>query len=345
MKSIYTLTLLFLFTSCAGPSSPFGSNILITSNYDLSKVKNAKSNERLKIEAFPKNLLYHTNFDLKVKINNADGFDHNIRYDIVYNGKKLERWWDSESIEINKERTEAKINFKNISLLPGLKNEIVFLYYPSNSSDPIAYEFKGPECNFSNHEPIKNLSEFDVDPKLTHYINFISKKYEINPSLLASLVAQESSFNSNAVSISRAVGLTQVTPIANKDIRIEKNEWKSYPDSDKLSYLNLKYKIYRGVINKKNDWRLDKHKSLEGGALYLKQLSNFWNLEKNKKLLSTKFNRMTKTDIILASYNSGASRVKRSIKKHNTNWIWSKELNEARKYVMNIKSYCHKFKK
>ena len=106
--------------------------------------------------------------------------------------------------------------------------------------DGAAYEFKGPECNFSNHEVIKNLSEFNVDPKLTQYINFISKKYEINPSLLASLVAQESSFNSKAVSISRAVGLTQVTPIANKDIRIEKNEWKSYPDSDKLSYLNLK---------------------------------------------------------------------------------------------------------
>ena len=110
------------------------------------------------------------------------------------------------------------------------------------------------------------------------------------------------------------------------------------------SYLNLKYKIFRGVINKNNDWRLDKYKSLEGGAVFLRQLTDYWETEKNLKLLESQFKNIPKTDIILASYNSGAHRVKRNIKKHNKEWIWSKELNEARKYVMNIKSYCYQFK-
>ena len=50
------------------------------------------------------------------------------------------------------------------------------------------------------------------------------------------------------------------------------------------------------------------------------------------------------TDILLASYNSGAYRVKKSIIKNKEEWLFDKSLNEARKYVMNIKSYCHSFK-
>lgn len=162
--------------------------------------------------------------------------------------------------------------------------------------------------------------------------------------MLASLVAQESSFNHKAVSVSRAIGLTQVTPIASKDISLQKKEWVTYPTSDKLSYLKLKYKVFRGDINSKNDWRLDRYKSLEGGAIFLKQLSNYWESKKSTRFLNKHFKSIPKTDIILASYNSGANRVRRNIGKHKANWIWSKELNEARKYVMNIKSYCHQFK-
>jgi hypothetical protein len=344
MKSISFILFLFVNISCAGPTSPFGSSVLITSDYDLSNTTSLKNNNRIEINSYPKNLLYHTNFNLKLKIKNKLGFDKNFKYSLVYNGKKLNRWWESESIEMNSKRTEASINFQNISLLPGLKNDIVFLYYPRNNEKPLSYKFKGPECDLTKHEIVKSISKFKVNEKTINYINHISKKYNINPSLLTSLVAQESSFNSNAVSTSRAIGLTQVTPIADKDIRVKKTNWPTYPDSEKISYLNLKYKVFRGDINKLNDWRLDKYKSLEGGALFLRKLSDYWNKKKNIKLLESKFKDIPKTDIILASYNSGASRVKRNIKKYNKDWIWSDELGEARKYVMNIKSYCHTFK-
>jgi membrane-bound lytic murein transglycosylase MltF len=175
-------------------------------------------------------------------------------------------------------------------------------------------------------------------------MNSVAKFRNINPILLASLVAQESSFNPKAVSIARAVGLTQVTPIADHDIRSIDPTLKSYPHSSKLTYLDLKYKIFRGIINEKNDWRLNEEKSLEGGAIYLEWLKGYWTNQKNKEFLSRYLTNIKETDIILASYNSGATRVRNNIIRLKNNWLQSNQLGEAKKYVYNIKSYCNDFK-
>lgn len=338
------LTLLFL-SSCAGPTTPFGSNVFISNDYEVPKSSNMGQSEMIKMESFPEKKIYHSNFNLKIKIKNPYGFKPNFRYQIVYNGHLLNRWWKSETIELNKNKTEAIISFQNLSLLPGLRNNIQFLYYESENSDPIVYAFSGPECSITNYQMIGETHPFELKSSFLETIEAKSKENHINPSLLAALVAQESSFNAKAVSTSRAVGLTQVTPLADSDIRMQKKEWESYPNSSKLSYINLKYKIYTGVINDKNDWRLDKNKSVEGGAIYLNQLQEFWNSEHNLNFLHNHFESIPMTEIILASYNSGPTRVKRNIKKLKKDWIWSQELNEARKYVMNIKSYCYQFKK
>ena len=175
-------------------------------------------------------------------------------------------------------------------------------------------------------------------------INSIAQRKDLNPLLFASLVAQESSFNPKAVSIARAVGLTQVTPIADNDIRSVDSSFVSYPNTNKISYIDLKYKIYRGIINKDNDWRLNEVKSLKGGSIYLKQLKDYWETSRNSLFLKNKLSKINQADIVLASYNSGATRVRRNISKHKDKWLNSKELIEARKYVSNIKSYCNDFK-
>ena len=63
-----------------------------------------------------------------------------------------------------------------------------------------------------------------------------------------------------------------------------------------------------------------------------------------KEILSDAFaDDIPTTDILLASYNSGAYRVKKSIIKNKKEWLFDDSLHEARKYVMNIKSYCYSF--
>jgi hypothetical protein len=342
------MTCLLIF-SCAGPTSPFGASI-VPGDKDAKELNNniqramAKVDE-VSIESIPKHKIYHQNFNLSFIVKNKNGLREPFQYNIVYNGEIVFRWLKSEEIIFNKDKTEAKVIFKNLSLLPGLRNEISFLYYDKDNHAPMYYDLGEPECSYKDIERLTHLSPFTEKEYLIKEINSIAKNNTLNPILLASLVAQESSFKRKAVSIARAVGLTQVTPIADSDIRMIDPSFKSYPDSKKLSYLDLKYKIFRGIINEKNDWRLNEKQSLRGGAIYLGHLVNYWNNEYNKDFLDKNLKAHKTTDIVLASYNSGASRVKRNIGKHKDKWIWSNELGEARKYVNNIKSYCHQFNK
>lgn len=347
MKQLVLLVLnLLILCSCAGPTSPFGSNIFITNEYSVVNDRKPQSAalKNIKVESSPANKIYHTPFTLKIKVANNNDIISNFHYEIIYNGQKLERWWETESISFNPSKTVATIEFKNIFLRPGLKNNIDFHFYLNKNSKPYIYSFAGPQCNLEYQENITQMDQFKKHTMYLPVINTMALKYNINPYLLAGLVAQESSFNPKAVSWAKALGLTQVTPLANIDIISKKKDWKYYPNIQKTSYPILKYKIYKGIINASNDWRLDKSKSLEGGTLYIEQLLNYWSLSNNQKLLEKTFTDIPLTDILLASYNSGPTRVKNNIKKMQKDWLWSTELNEARKYVMNIKSYCHQFK-
>lgn len=244
---------------------------------------------------------------------------------------------------ISSNRKNAIIEFNQLSLIPGVKNDITFLFYPNKNATPLSYKFQDPNCQLNYQGPLSFRQNFSRGYIYAQQINTSSGLHNINSHLLASLVVQESSFNPKAVSWAKALGLTQITPLANKDIQKIKPNWKSYPNLATMSYPAIRYKIYRGYINHENDWRLNARKSLEGGALYLHELISYWNKKENKKILKSTFNNIPLTGIVLASYNSGASRVKRNVIRKKENWLWAKELKEARKYVMNIKSYCHQF--
>ena len=137
---------------------------------------------------------------------------------------------------------------------------------------------------------------------------------------------------------------TITTPIANKEVIMFKNDWPVDKRINNMNYLQIKSRILARKINHKTDWRLDTHKSIEGGIIYLKELKKYWTKKSSVKLLNQTFKRdIPWTDILLASYNSGAYRVKKSIKRNKRSWLQDQELQEAKKYVKNIKSYCHAF--
>ena len=150
-----------------------------------------------------------------------------------------------------------------------------------------------------------------------------------------------------AVSSSRALGLTQITPIASIEIEKIKENWPSNIETRNIPRRKLEQLILEKQVNHNNDWRLDSEKSIEGGVLYLQYLENLWkkapysefmfNLNdesiKNKEMLS----------IILASYNSGQRRVLNAIKEKDKEYMDAMNLKAAKEYVRKIFSYCNYF--
>lgn len=331
--------MLFIFVSCAGPSTPFGASVLIDNKFELK----TRIDHGIEISSHPKRQYFNSPFNLKLKIKDPDFDKKTFSYEVLYNGKKLERWWRAEEIKFpTKKQDYIEVSFDHLSLLPGQNNEITFLYYNRNRS-PVSYKFQTPSCDFPQDNNYK-VEGFKISSKIKNHIDEGSRKYNQNPALVAALIAQESSFNPKAVSFARALGLTQITSTASREIHKTKLLGRTYPTFERMSLLEIKTALYRETINKKNDWRLDEGKSIEGGLVYLNYLKRYWSSPRSKKILKTVFdNNIPTNDIILASYNSGAARVKQNILKRKQDWLTGRKLKEARKYVMNINSYCWKF--
>lgn len=340
IKAGLIFTTLWL-SGCAGPATPFGSHLSVLPDF-APKVPTSSSGAA--ISSYPENQLYHSPFDLTLQIEDKRPIEKTFRYEILYNGKRIDRWYRGEKIVFDsKDPRKAQIIFEDLSLIPGRENKITFLYYSGPSTVPTSYTFGPPACHFRKAKKLVSLGPFGSKNSQISTIEAVANESAINPTLLAALVAQESGFNPQAISWAKAVGLTQVTSLANKEIMILRPDWQYDPKVEKQSFLQFKTNVLAGNINSKNDWRLDRLKSLEGGAIYLNLLEEYWKKEDAQGALKVFNDRPPLTDILLASYNSGAYRVKKSILRQKQNWLKSNELNEARKYVMNIKSFCYAF--
>lgn len=348
MKNVLVLLTFMIFVGCAGPTNPFGSQVWINSKYEKLPHEHREKTAHIntQISAFPQTKLYHTPYDLIVQITDESGVPKDFRYQVLYNGKILENWWKTEKIQFDSQNPHiVNIVFKNLSLLPERENDIQILYYRSIGAIPVVYKLSPPKCSMDEILKIGSLGDFEKKKTINKdIIENLAIENQVNPTLIAGLIAQESAFNPRAISWAKAVGLTQVTPIANKEIISEKSDWPVDNRISEMNYLQLKTRIYMDKINQDTDWRLDEEKSLEGGILFIKRLKNYWSQKKTVTLLKKVFkNNIPWTDIILASYNSGAYRVKKSIKRNHKSWLQDKELKEARKYVRKIRSYCYAF--
>ena len=102
-----------------------------------------------------------------------------------------------------------------------------------------------------------------------------------------------------------------------------------------------------GEIHDGKEWRLDPEKSLLGGMTYVEYLQRYWALPNNQALLDGLDGDRDHnlTQLILASYNSGAARVKRAVKTMNNDWQKHQSLREAVKYLKRVSSYCFHYAK
>jgi hypothetical protein len=342
MKILELFSILFILASCAGPTTPFGGDIFIGQEFTIDM---HYTGHNIQIDSTPGQQYYNSPYDLKIKLLDPNFRISDFNYEIIYNNKKLNRWFKTEEITFPPKKTDPIIiTFKNLSILPGNINKIGFLYYPVGSKYPVTYNLKIPECFKDFKDQKLHITPFNISTNLMTNIKNLSDKYQYNSSLVAALIAQESSFNPNAVSYAKALGLTQVTPTAATEIKRFKKDWEIYPGFSKIPLSDIKDHLADKTINKTNDWRLNQRKSIEGGIVYLNYINSYWSTPDKKEILADTFSdEIPEIDILLASYNSGAYRVKKSILKNKKEWLFDNGLKEARKYVMNIKSYCYAF--
>ncbi|WP_034732800.1 lytic transglycosylase domain-containing protein [Bacteriovorax sp. Seq25_V] len=351
-----TFILPILFTSCAGPTNPFGSetiSMFLKSEQDkvddykkLSRSPAQEEENKVQITFYPEKQNWHDNHDVYVIIKSSKKqlLPQNLR--LFWNHKDITTSFKGIREVIFEDKLNMIIKIKDIRLLPFQDNDITAYYMDSESGIVSSTEYQKPECLLKEESNIVNTDPFNVKQSFINLVRTESEKANINPNLLIALIAQESGFNPKAVSYAKAIGLTQVTELANKHILDEHRRWKSDSRIKKLPVPIIRALIELGKINEKNEWRLDRKKSVIGGIEYIKYLENYWkgNITLIERVYGTNFNQeQVLTDLILASYNSGPFRIKTRLIKDGRAWKQSKSILEARKYVGKIKSYCNHF--
>ncbi len=326
----------FLVQSCAGPINPFGSELLPKTASYLPK-NNINDNE-LKIKITPDRQNLHDAHQLELKITSKDEPVVPNDLVVVWNGEDITNSF-KKVIDYSYNQTTSTFKLRNFRLISSEDHELEF--YIKHKGQVYYKKYQLPECNIYSKEFVSETGSFEVSRDLVNVIQQTALVHDINPSLLTGLIAAESSFKPTAVSSAKAIGLTQVTNLGHLEIQKSFPDWKIDKRTKRFPASVIKALVKINEIDSSDDWRLNKKKSILGGTNYLLFLKDYW----EKKALSFKIGTGEMTDLILASYNSGAARVKNAFKRNPRNWKKSKNLVEANKYIKRISSYCYHFSK
>ncbi|MCB0420017.1 MAG: transglycosylase SLT domain-containing protein [Bdellovibrionales bacterium] len=340
-----------LLVACVGPATPFGSidslNVVKSEAKGRSSMTTVDELQPL-IEFYPDRQVLHGYSQFAIRIQDpfqiAD--EHSLR--VTYDGVDIsERFLEGSTPVLEEGRRAITYKWDRLRLPPHRTNKIEFAYLNEKGQAKAYAEYELPDCNMLSVEKIRNTAPFTPHPKMISYLEYWGNEYSYSPTLVAGLVAQESAFNPQAVSWAKAVGLTQVTPLAADEISKKFEDWPRSKNIRRLPASLLKSWIRMGKISSEEDWRLDPERSIQGGYEYLRYLHSYWHKPVNSQVITSIYGKSQErlTEVILASYNSGAYRVKSALKSLGPNYLMSGDLNEARVYVGKVSSYCYHFAK
>lgn len=319
-------------------------------NYRGPSSLNDRIEDEVSMNFFPKRQNFHMTTEFSVSIRDMKTIPDNAELNLFYNGTNVTTSWLKRSkISYNEDHKVMKIHFQGIKLLAQKNHNITVSYQRNRQSQPVTKKYMAPSCSLAALEPLGDLEPFQSKQhRYRHLIEGISAQESVNPSLVAGLIAQESAFNPMAVSYAKAIGLTQVTRGASTHVLETYNDYPTYPDLHTYPVPLIKTMILSGQVNPKNEWRLNPRTSIRGGITYLKFVEDYWLADHAHQLILQSYPNEFDVenildDLILASYNSGPYRVKKALKKRGQDWINSPHLQEAKKYVRKVKSYCYHF--
>lgn len=343
---------------CAGPMTPFGSALRQMFSKTVSIKEEMPLNQegayRLpndlgpQIRFEPRRQVLHGSAAFAFTIDDPFGVPRDFEVQILYNETDVTSAFLNQA-EIswnNPTRHGLRLSSPYMRLLAGRENRVRVLYRRSPEAISFSAVFQPPICSaFDRTDEISTIPGFDVEKEMLRKIASTASQKKLNPYFLAALIAQESGFYPQAVSRAGALGLTQVTHLGEAEVIKTFPDWPRYPGIGDMNLLEMKLGMMMGVINSTNEWRIDPKLSIQGGAEYLSYLMDYWARPDKRALIDTKLGAGSQplTDVILASYNSGAARVSQALERHGVDWLRDQDLNEARGYVKSVVSYCYHF--
>jgi hypothetical protein len=287
----------------------------------------------------------HASRPLTLEIEDPDGIPADYRLAVRYNGIDVTRSFLLQSaVHTSKQGTQLRIEASAVRLFPETAHDIEVMYIGAPGHSAIAH-YSPPLCHFFESGAIRTTEDFAPENGLVERIADISHEEGINPAFTAALIAQESGFKSRRVSWARAVGLTQVTPIAEPEVAEQFSAWPRYPGLNDLPLPLLKILISSGRANSGNEWRLNPEFSIRGGLVLAHSLAERWSRPDALALIRNSYvdPETAFTQLVLASYNSGYTRVATALARDGSSWLSAPELREARHYANQIISYCDHF--
>lgn len=342
------LTLSFFISGCAGPMTPFGAihGFVPKAKLLIASVISGQGNEA-RVNFYPRRQLLHASGNFTIEVEDIRGIPENYKLTLIYNGENVTRQFMARAkSEFSKDRRTLKLTSPFLRLPAARENAISVSYQRSAESKAVVSEYEPPACSaFEIVGEVESVEQFKPPERVIASINRASIDRSLNPYFVAGLIAQESAFNPMAISRSKALGLTQITALGEGEVVKKYSSWPRHPELDAMSVPALRMAILRGKINSKNEWRLDPERSVEGGVEYLTYLSDYWSKpEKRMQLVKhLEIDDRVLSEVMLASYNSGAARVSDAIERRGSDWLKDDQLSEARKYVHRVNSYCYHF--
>lgn len=347
--SAIIIVIVITLSGCAGPTTPLGApwatSSAEVSNGPLAFISSLFRENRLSVRFEPEHQILHGAHPVTITVTDPGGIRSNYRLVVRHNGLEVTGSFLRQA-HIEQSSTQLKIHVP-VLRLPSTRDHLIEVIYGSGSSDLNAYaRYEAPTCKlFDPRREIKTTARFIPDKKLLSRITEISKSRGFSPAFTAGLIAQESGFNPRTVSWAKAIGLTQVTSLAEHEIVAHSAEWPRYPGINELPAFFVKALVATGSANPKNEWRLDTSLSIDGGLAFTRALAERWSspesLARIRQLFKDPDEALTK--LVLASYNSGYARVQTALARLGANWLTAPELKEARNYVNRVSSYCDHF--
>lgn len=360
------------FCGCAGPSTPLGALWTVTppqrvapiqksnfkpdlstsnfkSDFGVYQDKKSLTNRLLgrpEIRLKPARQVLHGPSQIQITVDDSLDPPDRDHLKIYYDRLDVtESFLSQAEVSMRDNHTQMVIRVPNIRL-QAYRDHDIHLVYNKDQSKPVTTEFKPPLCQAYEQKLVHHTGPFRPSPELLDLISYEAEQQGFSPAFLTALIAQESGFNPMVVSWAKAMGLTQVTPIADQEIQKKYPHWPRFPNVSSMPVSWLKTLIALEKINPDNDWRMDIQRSIRGGITFAQMIADRWYEDQNYVVVKSLWPNSTDHELsklILASYHSGFARIRYALKLHGRDWMAINRLREARFYVNRIMSYCFHF--